>query len=156
MARNTTTQASVANPPVTFSLEQMNQIVAEAVAQASAKKQSAERSTDMEAKVLKAFRRRGFQDVKPRENTLTFNRWAEQGLRPKEGEKSVPVGSLRLFHRDQCRPLTAEEKAAFETKQAAKTADKLPKPSPITEAPASAPKPAKAPKRAPKAAEAQA
>jgi len=55
-------------------------------------------------------------------------------LRPKEGEHSVPVANLRLFHRSQCRELTAEEKAGFKTKNDERVAAAKAKIVSITEA----------------------
>jgi hypothetical protein len=53
-----------------------------------------------------------FDVVKPREDVRTFNRWMAAGLRPMEGSHSLKVGKLRLFHRSQCRPITAVDKQA--------------------------------------------
>lgn len=60
---------------------------------------------DMEA--VKAFAERGFKDVKPRENVLTYGKWAEKGRLVKRGEKAVRVGPFNLFHFDQTEPAPA-------------------------------------------------
>ena len=85
-------------------------------------------------KAISAFKKKGFGIVKPKIDVLTFNKWVEQGLRPKEGEHSVPVANLRLFHRSQCRELTAEEKAGFKTKNDERVAAAKAKIVSITEA----------------------
>ena len=55
-------------------------------------------------------------------DVLTFNKWIDQGLRPKEGEHAAKVANLRLFDRSQCRELTKEEKAEFAEKAKPKAA----------------------------------
>jgi hypothetical protein len=75
--------------------------------------------------VVSAFRRAGYRTVTPRVDTKTFNKWIEEGRRPKEGERSVKVKQFRLFHVSQTRELTAEEKAGLAEKQ---TSDRSPKP----------------------------
>lgn len=68
--------------------------------------------------VLRVFKKAGYQDVKPRQNVLTFNRWLELGRRPSEGSKSLKINGLRLFHLSQTRPLTKEEIAGAKAKSA--------------------------------------
>jgi hypothetical protein len=119
------TSAPIASPPVTFDAAVVNQMIAEAVAVAL-KAQAAElaakpagksdQSSKNEIAAMKAFKKRGFGIIKPHIDTKTFNLWVKEGLRPKEGEKSVPVANLRLFHRSQCRELTKEEKAELAAK----------------------------------------
>jgi hypothetical protein len=68
---------------------------------------------------IRSFKRAGFGVVKPHEDVKTFNKWAAEGFRPKEGTKAVKVGAFRLFHRSQLRKLTAEEKAKLAEDSAA-------------------------------------
>ena len=126
----TTTQAETGQP--TFNLEDptLKLIVAQAVATASAEQKAeiqealAAKSTAMngrsdrsmlnEIAVVKAFKKAGFGNVKPHEDVRTFNRWMAAGYRPIEGSKSLKIKNLRLFHKSQCRPITAEEKQAMQ------------------------------------------
>ena len=130
MARTTTTQAPVANPPVTFTPEALQEMINQAVQIALAAKEKTDRTADLEALTVKAFKRAGYGEVKPRQDVKTYNLWLAEGLKVKEGERSTKVRNLRLFHRDQCRPLTAEEKA-----QQGQSASKLPPVSPVSEPP---------------------
>jgi hypothetical protein len=112
----------------TFSLEQLNAIVAQAVAEALTKRKS-ETKSDQSAKnewqAVKAFKKAGFADVQPHVNVMTYNRWIEQGRKVKQGEHAVRVKQLRLFHISQTEPITAKEKAELqERKDAAVTAQK--------------------------------
>ncbi len=75
-----------------------------------------DQSSKNEMRTISAFKKKGFGIVKPHVDVLTFNKWTDQGLRPREGEHAVPVANLRLFHRSQCRELTVEEKAGFKAK----------------------------------------
>src|SRR5262249_27009233 len=73
-----------------------------------AKQVQQDRANDMDSLTIRAFKRAGYGEVTPRVDTKTYNRWiSEDSLRPKEGSKSVKVKMLRLFHRNQCRPLSA-------------------------------------------------
>jgi hypothetical protein len=65
-----------------------------------------------EIATVRAFKKAGYGVVKPREDVRSFRLWALAGYRPKEGSKAVKVGQFRLFHKDQVRKLTSEEKAA--------------------------------------------
>jgi hypothetical protein len=104
----------------------------------------------MDKLCIRAFTKAGYkpETVRPRETVKTYNLWLKEGRRVKEGEKSIRVKNLRLFHLDQTEAMTkAETKAALaelEEKRAKRTADKLPPVSPVTAA-----KPAKAAKGAP-------
>lgn len=110
--------------PVTFSLEALNKIVADAVALALANKKAdnkpamnaakSERSIKNEIATVKAFKKAGFGNVTPHKDVMTFNRWAAKGFRPMEGSKSLKVKNLRLFHVSQVRELTIEEKAKMQ------------------------------------------
>jgi hypothetical protein len=62
-----------------------------------------------ELATVKAFKRLGITDIKPRINVLTFRKWTEKGMRPLEKSKAVRVANLRLWHVSQCRPMTADE-----------------------------------------------
>jgi hypothetical protein len=108
MARS---QSPVANPPVTFTPEQLQAVIAKAIAEheaAKAQRAKTDTSDKYTALTISAFKRAGFkpEDIKPRTNVLTFNKWLEKGFRPKEGEKAVAIKGLRLFHETQVRPLT--------------------------------------------------
>jgi len=120
-----------ANPPVTFSVEEMNKAVAAAVAEALEKQKTkidaavtamngkSDGSVKAEIQCVRAFKRAGFGIVRPHEDVRTFNKWALDGYRPKEGTKAVKVGAFRLFHRSQLRKLTAEEKTKLAEDNAA-------------------------------------
>jgi hypothetical protein len=134
MARNS--QAPVVNPPVTFTPEQLQAVIAQAIAEheaSKAQKAKADTSTEMEKLAVKAFRRAGFGEVLPRVDTKTYGLWVADGFKVKEGEKSIKVKQLRLFHRSQVEPITKAEQAEYLAKRAAKTADKLPPVSPVSE-----------------------
>jgi hypothetical protein len=124
-------EAQAANPPVTFDINDptLQAMLAQAVAVALAAQKAelmqviaagkpatsgkSEKSIRNEIAVVRAFKKAGFGDVKPHVDVKTFNKWMlDDGLRPAEGSKSIRVAHLRLFHRSQCRPVTAEEKAA--------------------------------------------
>ena len=69
-----------------------------------------EKQIKAELACVRSFKKAGFGVVKPHEDVKTFNKWAAEGFRPKEGTKAVKVGAFRLFHRSQLRKLTADEK----------------------------------------------
>lgn len=54
-----------------------------------------------DAEAVAAFAAKGIQDVKPRENVLTYRKWFEKGRIVKKGEKAVRVGPFNLFHVSQ-------------------------------------------------------
>jgi hypothetical protein len=133
----------IANPNVTFSPEQLQAVIAQAIREheeSKAQKAQADSSDEMDRLCVKAFKRSGFQDVQPRVNILTYGKWVEKGFRVKPGEQSIKVRNLRLFHASQVEPISKKEQAEYLAKRAAKTSDRLPKPSPIA---AAAPKAAK-------------
>jgi hypothetical protein len=135
---NRNTQVPAANPPVTLTHEALQQVIAQAVAEHEAnkpQKAKSDTSTDMEKAAIRAFTKKGFKDVQPRVNTLTYAKWIEAGRRVKEGEKSIKVKNLRLFHISQTEPISKAEQTEYLAKRAAKTADKLPKVSPVSEPP---------------------
>jgi hypothetical protein len=84
--------------------------------------------TDMAALAVRAFKKKGFGTVVPHQDVKTFDRWLMEGRRVKQGETSVRVKSLRLFHVSQTEPMTAKDKkeaiAALEAKRAAKAGGK--------------------------------
>jgi len=136
MARIKITEPA-ANPPVTMSAEALKALLVAARADALAERGAANKedsAAKMEKLAIRAFTKAGFEDVQPRINCLTFNRWVEKGMRPKEGERAIRCKSLRLFHETQCRPLTKEDRAALAEKTAKGTASKLPAVSPVTRA----------------------
>ncbi len=153
----------IAQPPVTFSPAELQAVIAAAIAEheaAKAQRAKASTSDKYTALTISAFKRAGFkpEDIKPRENTLTFNKWLEKGYRPKEGERAIAVKGLRLFHASQVRELTAQDGDMVAAKAAkgvpVATADLLAKPSPVEPA-KPAVKAAKASKAAKPAAAAQ-
>ncbi len=44
------------------------------------------------------FTAKGYKDVQPRINVMTYNKWIENGRRVKKGEKATICGSFALFH----------------------------------------------------------
>ena len=135
-----------ANPPVTFTHEQLKAVIAQAIAEheiAKAQKAKADNSDKYTALTISAFKRRGFTDIRPREIVKTYNLWIAEGRKVKEAEKSVPVKGLRLFHISQTEPISEKEKAEFLAKRAAKTSDKLPPVTPLPETPKTKAKKAK-------------
>jgi hypothetical protein len=143
MTTQANTKAAVAQPAVTLTPEALQAVIAQAIAEHEAAKQAktqADGSAQMDALTARTFKKRGYTDIQPRINILTYNKWIEQGRRVKTGEKGVPVKQFRLFHISQTEPISEAEKTAFLAERAAKTADKLPKPSPVAEPAKPAPK----------------
>ncbi len=60
-----------------------------------------------DADCITAFAAKGIQDVKPRENVLTYRKWFEKGFLVRKGEKAVRVGPFNLFHSSQVDPAPA-------------------------------------------------
>ena len=50
---------------------------------------------------LANFTAKGYKDVQPRVNVMTYNKWIENGRRVKKGEKATICGSFPLFHVEQ-------------------------------------------------------
>jgi hypothetical protein len=115
----------------TFSVEEANKLIAEVAAsrelllqqkmeldalKAEAAKPAtngkSEVSTKNDLAAVRAFKKAGYSNNVPHQTIMTFNRWVAAGFRPLEGSKSLKINGLRLFHRDQCRPITAAEKKA--------------------------------------------
>src|SRR5947207_13258625 len=127
---DTTTKIPKARP-VSFLPEELQRVIAEAVAAATAQAKAefaealaakpsaasngkSQASMQNEIAVVKAFKKAGFGNVTPHEDVRTFNRWLSAGYRPVEGSKSLKIKNLRLFHRSQVRELTIEEKAGLQ------------------------------------------
>jgi len=70
--------------------------------------QKAAARAETEAKTVKAFKAAGYDDVQPRVNIMTYNKWIENGRRVKKGEKAIKAGSFPLFHINQTEPIKAE------------------------------------------------
>jgi hypothetical protein len=146
MAKSAT--QSTTSPVVTFTPEALRAVIAQAIAEHEAAKGAqakVDSSAEMETATVKAFKRAGYGEVKPRIETKTYNLWLQDGLRVKPGEKATKVRNLRLFHRSQVEPMTTAEKktalAELEEKRAKRTADKLPPVSPVIAAPKMTPAP---------------
>jgi len=110
----------------TLTADALRNLISEVVAEALSKrpdtaarnvlpKQERER-IDYEALAVKAFRKAGYGEIKPRIDVKTYNLWLAEGFKVKPVEHGVKVQQLRLFHRSQCRELTAEEKTGFKAK----------------------------------------
>ena len=63
--------------------------------------QKAENRAKTEALTIAAFAAKGYKNVKPRIDVMTYDKWIEAGRRVNKGEKSTKCGSWPLFHRDQ-------------------------------------------------------
>jgi hypothetical protein len=97
-----------ANPPVTLTPEALQAVIAQAVADATAKLRyelaakpssangKSDRSAQNEILAIKAFKKAGYGIIKPHTDALTYNKWIEKGFKVKPGEKSVKVKNLRL------------------------------------------------------------
>src|SRR5436309_3533634 len=98
---DTTTKTPKARP-VSFSPEELQRVIAEAVAAATAQAKAefaealaakpsaasngkSQASMQNEIAVVKAFKKAGFGNVTPHEDVRTFNRWLSAGYRPVEG-----------------------------------------------------------------------
>jgi hypothetical protein len=126
---------SAAQPAVTLTPEALQQVIAQAVAEATDRRNKDQRSNDLETLTVRAFKRAGYSDIKPRENVMTYNRWIAAGRKVKAGEKAVRVRNLRLFFITQTEPLSQKEQAEEMAKCEAKSsASKLPAVSPISAA----------------------
>jgi len=60
---------------------------------------------------LANFKAKGYTDVQPRINVMTYNKWIENGRRVKKGEKATICGSFALFHVEQTEAITAPDGA---------------------------------------------
>jgi hypothetical protein len=95
-----------------------------AAKQAEPAKGKSQISASNEWKTVTAFKKAGFGAVTPHVDVMTFNRWVAAGFRPKEGSKSVAVNGLRLFCRQQVRPLTDEDRGKLAEQEAKREARK--------------------------------
>jgi hypothetical protein len=120
-------EAPLASPPVTLTPEALQAVIAQAVAEATAKLREemqiakpAAGKSDQSAKnawaAQKAFVKAGYKDVRPNETIKTYNRWLAEGRKVKEGEHAVKVKNLRLFHVSQTELASAEAVAANKAK----------------------------------------
>jgi hypothetical protein len=121
----------------TFSLEALKAIIATPEAKALlAEMQGKPAAQDIDRLTIQAFKRKGFTDIRPRENVLTYAKWVEKGFKVKPGTKAVRIKSLRLFHETQVEPISKAEQVKHlkerEARMEARTADKLSKVSPVT------------------------
>jgi len=136
----------IANPTVTFSPEQLQAVIAEAIREHEERKvqtAKADASTDMDKLCIKAFKRAGFEDVQPRTKIKTYNLWLQEGRKVREGEKSVRVKSLRLFHVTQTDAMAASEKKEALAGLEAKKVKANGLAAPVLAQPAPAPSPVK-------------
>jgi hypothetical protein len=60
-----------------------------------------EQQLKIDIMVVKAFKKAGFGDVKPREDVQTYNRWLANGFKVKPGERATKIKQFRLFHKSQ-------------------------------------------------------
>lgn len=70
--------------------------------------QKAERRSKVDEATLVSFTAKGYKDVQPRINVMTYDKWIENGRRVRKGEKSVKCGSWPLFHLDQTDPINTQ------------------------------------------------
>ena len=114
-------------PTVQMSKEELVALIAAAVAAATPAKKAKGAKGDKPARKLKTeeekqtsrdktdqatlanFKAKGYHDVQPRINIMTYNKWIEHGRRVKKGEKSTICGSFALFHVAQTEAITAPE-----------------------------------------------
>lgn len=119
---------------VTFSPEALQQVIAQAVAEALKAREAkvpanklvdsrTEASLKIDILVVKAFKRAGYGEVKPREDVQTYNRWLAAGFKVKPGEKATKIKQFRLFHKSQVEfvgePSKAEQQAEADAAKAA-------------------------------------
>jgi hypothetical protein len=50
---------------------------------------------------VKKFTAKGYKDVQPRVNVMTYGKWNQAGRQVIKGQKATVCGSFALFHRDQ-------------------------------------------------------
>lgn len=98
---------------VSFSASELKAVldaaIAEALAAHNARPAPSNRLVDgrteqqlkIDIMVVKAFKRAGYGEVKPREDVQTYNRWAAAGYLVKKGERATRVRQFRLFHKTQ-------------------------------------------------------
>lgn len=71
--------------------------------------QKAVNRAKIDAQTIANFKAAGYDDVQPRVNVMTYNKWVEAGRRVKKGAKAIKCGNFPLFHLDQTEPLTAPQ-----------------------------------------------
>ena len=85
-------------------------------AKPTAEETEARRATN-DAECIKVFKAAGYDDVRPRENVLTYGKvkpdgtvtgWLAKGRKVKAGEKAHTVGPFRLFHELQTEIIPVE------------------------------------------------
>lgn len=104
---------------------QMSALVAKAIAAAlkpelkagKAKQQAAKQPFDAQEAITRACKKRGFKAPGvARVNVLTYGKvkddgtvtgWMARGRKVRAGEKSLKIGTLRLFHEEQTDPIPA-------------------------------------------------
>ena len=64
---------------------------------------------DTTALCIATFEAKGFKDVQPKVNVMTYKAWVAQGRRVVPGQKGTKVGPFTLFHKDQTQPITADD-----------------------------------------------
>lgn len=70
--------------------------------------QKAANRAKVDIQTLANFTAKGYKDVQPRVNVMTYNKWIEAGRRVKKGEKSTICGSFALFHVDQTEQIATQ------------------------------------------------
>src|SRR5262245_1631736 len=92
MAKSNNPAAAAVDRPVTLTETALKALLAEVRAEALAERGAAckaDSAAQMEKLAIRAFTKAGFKDIQPRVNCLTFNKWLEKEMRPKEGEKAI-------------------------------------------------------------------
>lgn len=74
--------------------------------------QKAAYRTQNDLECVKVFTEKGYANVQPRVNVMTYNKWIEAGRKVKKGEKSVKVGAFSLFHKDQTEEIASPAPAS--------------------------------------------
>mgnify|MGYP003652954092 FL=1 len=64
---------------------------------------------DTTALCIAAFEAKGFKDVQPKVNVMTYKAWVAKGRRVVPGQKGTKVGPFTLFHKDQTAVITAAD-----------------------------------------------
>jgi hypothetical protein len=70
--------------------------------------QKAERRAKTDLAAVTNFTAKGYKDVQPRVNVMTYNKWIETGRRVKKGEKATVCGSFALFHLEQTEAIATQ------------------------------------------------
>ena len=64
---------------------------------------------DTTALCIAAFEAKGFKDVQPKVNVMTYKHWVAKGRKVIPGQKGIKVGPFTLFHKEQTQPITAAD-----------------------------------------------